>query len=97
MRISFALIFGALSTYFLVGTSVNAQLIYMDPRSGTLYNGSGLPVSGPDPGRALQFNTTPGYQRNYINSNGSTMNGLGLPTSGPNPGLSLCLRNPRLC
>jgi len=97
MRVSLPLVFGALSSYFLVGTSLNAQILYMNPNNGTLYNGIGLPVSGPNPGRVLEYKLTPSYQRNYIMPNGSTINGRGLPTSGPNPGLSLCLRNPFLC
>lgn len=79
------------------GSPTLAQVYYMNPRSGTVYNGYGLPVSGPNPGRVLQYNSTPSYQRNYIQPNGSTMNGLGLPTSGPNPRMQLCLQNPSLC
>ena len=76
---------------------VAAQILYMDPYTGSLYNGFGLPVSGPNPGRALDYRTTPSWQRNYIRPDGSTMNGFGVPTSGPNPMMQICLQNPMLC
>jgi hypothetical protein len=82
---------------FAIAAPASAQLLYMNPNNGTLYNGNGLPASGPNPGRALQYNSMPSYQRNYIMPDGSTRNGYGLPTSGPNPRMTMCLQNPGLC
>lgn len=90
-------VFSAVLGLLASGEAVSAQYLYMNPNTGSVYNGYGLPVSGPNPGRVMQYNSTPSYQRNYFSPNGSTMNGYGLPTSGPNQQVQFCLRNPSFC
>lgn len=86
----------AASSIVCLSGAVQAQM-YMDPRTGTVYNGFGLPASGPSPSRVLDYQTTPSWNRNYIRQDGGTTNGWGLPTSGPNPRNQMCLQNPGLC
>ncbi len=81
--------------FWVAPFTASAQMLYMDPNSGTIYNGFGLPRSGPSPSRVLDFlrqQWLPSTRRT-ISPTGTVRGGFGVMQSGPDLMMAFCLQN----